>query len=151
MPIRAAARRFAVPLHRKVRRQLADRRIDTKGGFTMPQARHILLTTAALVATGAAAPTTAQATQTTIVAFRIPAQSVQGAMAQFAQQSGVQILFPYDHVQGLRTKAIHGRMTADDAISRMIAGTGLKIARSNGMIALTAMTRDRPVGGSDRA
>lgn len=105
----------------------------------MAHAKHLLSTAAALSAIISAAPTAAQASQTSIVAFHISAQSVQSAMTQFAQQSGVQILFPYDHVQGLRTKAIKGRMTPAEAINRMIAGTGLKIARtSDGVIALTA-------------
>jgi iron complex outermembrane receptor protein len=118
----------------------------------MANARHLLFTTAALSAIIAAAPTAAQATQTTIVAFLIPAQSVQSAMTAFAQQSGVQILFPYDHVQGLRTRAIKGRMTAADAISRMIEGTGLKIVRSrDGVIALTTIAHEViPTAGSSR-
>ncbi|WP_341203792.1 TonB-dependent receptor [uncultured Sphingomonas sp.] len=116
-------------------------------------AKHMLFTTAALTAIFAAMPTTAQATQANIVAFQIPAQSVQSAMTQFAQQAGVQVLFPYDHVQGVRTKAIKGRMTAADAITRMIVGTGLKVVRSNdGVIALAAIAHDNvPAPGSTRS
>jgi iron complex outermembrane receptor protein len=118
----------------------------------MAQARDMLFTIAALTAVVAAAPTAAQATQAGIVVFQIPAQSVQTAMTQFAQQSGVQILFPYDHVQGMRTKAVKGRMTPADAISRMIAGTGLRIARSrDGVIVLTAPSfQGYPAAGSSR-
>jgi iron complex outermembrane receptor protein len=109
----------------------------------------MLFTTAALTAIVAAAPTAAQATPSTIVAFRIPAQPVQSAMTLFARQSGVQILFPYDHVQGMRTRAIQGRMTPADAIARMIAGTNLTIARSgDGVIALRAVA---PVSGTPAA
>ena len=97
----------------------------------------MLLSTACVVAPAAAHGAARAETFT----FDIPAQPVQTAMALFARQSGVQILFPYDRVRGLRTQAVNGRMTAEIALSHMIAGTGLKIARSgDGVLALAAGT-----------
>lgn len=106
----------------------------------MAHARHLLFASTILSATISVAPTAAQAAQPSIVTFRIPAQPVETAMTVFAEQSGVQILFPYDQVRGLRTRAVRGRMTPTEAIAQMIEGTGLKVARNgNGVIALTAL------------
>src|SRR5690349_14812136 len=69
----------------------------------------------------------AMARESAAVHFRIPAQPVQSALALFAKQSGIQILFPYDRVAGLLTQSVNGKMTPDAALSRLIAGTGLKM------------------------
>ncbi|MPT47150.1 MAG: TonB-dependent receptor [Sphingobium sp.] len=87
---------------------------------------HLLGLTASVVAISVAAPATAETSQAR-KNFNIPAQAVKSAMPLFARQSGVQILFPYDQVEGLRTKAITGSMTPQSALKKMIAGTGLNI------------------------
>ncbi|QUT06784.1 TonB-dependent receptor [Sphingobium phenoxybenzoativorans] len=72
------------------------------------------------------------------VSFRIPAQSMQSALTLFARQSGIQILFPYDQVAGLHAQSVNGRMAPGVALSRLIAGTDLKITlSSNEVIALS--------------
>lgn len=63
--------------------------------------------------------------------FKIPAQSMQTALALFARQSGIQLLFPYDHVAGLHAQSVNGKMAPDVALQRLIAGSGLKITLSN--------------------
>lgn len=74
--------------------------------------------------------------------FHIAAQPVPTAMSQFARQSGVQILFPYDKVEGLKTQAIKGRMTPEAALTQMVKGTGLKVSRAgNNALALYAAGR----------
>ena len=93
----------------------------------MPHSRSPFTIGAATLAIATATLPSAQAKATTRMDFAIPAQSVKSAMALFARQSGIQILFPYDKVEGMRTRAVAGRMTADEALQRMLAGTGLKI------------------------
>jgi iron complex outermembrane receptor protein len=92
-----------------------------------------------VVAIAAASPAMAGETK---VKFNIPAQSVKAAMPMFARQSGLQVLFPYDQVDGLRTRTISGTMTPQAALERMIAGTGLSINLSSGkVIALSMQNR----------
>lgn len=78
----------------------------------------------AVTAPGAALATGA------IKTFRIPALPIPAAMSQFARQSGVQILFPYDQVKDLKTHAIDGQMSPEVALTQMVRGTGLRVSRT---------------------
>jgi iron complex outermembrane receptor protein len=93
----------------------------------------------ALAAPGAAAEPAA-------VQFRISAQAVQSALAAFSRQSGIQILFPYDQVAGLRAQSVNGRMTPEVALSRLIEGTGLKINRTSGDVIALSLAKRMPDG-----
>jgi iron complex outermembrane receptor protein len=57
--------------------------------------------------------------------FDIEAQEAAAALAEFSAQAGLQLLFDYDAVQGLRTRAVNGRMRVKDALGRLLTGTGL--------------------------
>ena len=57
--------------------------------------------------------------------FDIPSQPVQNALGVLAQQTGTQLLFPYDKVTGPRSNALSGRHTLVEALARMLRGTGL--------------------------
>lgn len=92
----------------------------------------------ALLTPTLAMATPSMAKDAAAVQFRIPAQPVQSALALFARQSGLQILFPYDQVAGLRAQAVTGTMTPEAALAQLIAGTGLKINHtSSNAIALS--------------
>lgn len=58
-------------------------------------------------------------------AFDISAQPLADALALFGRQSGMQILAHGDLVRGLRSGDVRGRMTAETALQRLLAGTGL--------------------------
>jgi len=97
-------------------------------------------TGASIIALSLVAPVAVHAEQAMAgspVLFSIPAQPIQTALPLFARQSGVQILFPYDAVAGMRAQSVNGRMTPEAALARLIANTGLHIkAVGNGTIAL---------------
>lgn len=83
------------------------------------------------------------------VTFKIPAQSMQSALALFAKQSGVQLLFPYDQVAGMHAQSVNGKLTPDAALARLITGTSLKVTLSNNNVIALAVSgrtnRARPV------
>ncbi len=81
------------------------------------------------------------------VSFRIAEQPVQAALAQFSQQSGLRLLYPYEQVVGLRSQGVSGAMSPRDALTRLIRGTSLKIVViKDGYVALRADTAAlRPV------
>lgn len=107
--------------------------------MTSTLTRSILIASAAVVAMPAAAAAQAD------VAFDIRAQPVQSALARFAEQSGMQILYPYDRIAGLRTAGVKGRMAPQAALGRLIAGTGLRINQSSGgVIALSLAPSPSP-------
>lgn len=74
----------------------------------------------------AQAPDAAQVAQ--VHDFRIEAQAMKTALTRFSEQSGMRILYPYDDVEGLRSNAVSGRVSARRALERMIAGHRLRIA-----------------------
>lgn len=57
--------------------------------------------------------------------FAIPAQSVADALNQFARQSGLRMLFSYEAVAGRQSDAIQGQYSPDDALRKLLDGTGL--------------------------
>ncbi len=57
--------------------------------------------------------------------FDIPAQNTGDALNAFSKQSGLRLLFSYDAVEGRRTDAIRGSFTPEEALKKLLAGTGL--------------------------
>ncbi len=65
------------------------------------------------------------------VEFRIPATDAASALTEFSTQSGMQVLFDFDVVQGLRTAQLDGRHPIRDALKKLLAGTGLTFREVN--------------------
>lgn len=61
--------------------------------------------------------------------FNIPAGAAEQTLKQFSAQSEVQLSYPTDSVQGIRTNAVQGEYHAIDALERMVAGTPLIVVR----------------------
>jgi iron complex outermembrane receptor protein len=59
--------------------------------------------------------------------IQIPAQPLEQSLKDVARRTGVNILYSPALVSGRKASAINGTMTAEDAVSRLIAGTNLKI------------------------
>ena len=75
------------------------------------------------------------------VEFDIPRQAADSALSQFARQSGLPVLFPYDLVRSHRANALRGRYEPDDGLRRLLAGTGLiATAEGNGQISVRVAT-----------
>ncbi|WNO52414.1 TonB-dependent receptor [Stakelama saccharophila] len=88
----------------------------------------------------ASAPASAQ---TTMQEYNIGPQSLSSALQEFSRVSDIQVLFPSDAIADRRTDGIHGRMTAREAVQRLIDGSRLRIASiDDNTIALTAITTD---------
>ncbi len=77
-------------------------------------------------------PATAQAEQST--RFDIPAQDLAQALDLFARQSGVQILYPYRMATGRRSAPLHGKMSARQALARLLRGHDLAVASFTGHV-----------------
>jgi len=72
-------------------------------------------------------------------AFDIPAGAATQALKQFSAQSGAQVIFPEDAIEGARTKALKGAFTPAEAMDRLLSGTDLKAAhdRESGSFAVS--------------
>ena len=62
--------------------------------------------------------------QNTIVNVRIPAEPLSGALLDFAVQAGLSINETGVDFHGAKANAVNGRFTQEDALRRLLAGTG---------------------------
>lgn len=79
---------------------------------------HRSIRLAALLAAMFAGPALAQQ------AIRIEAQDLPSALRSLAAQTGIQLLFDADAFKGARTSGLAGTLTAEEALRRLLEGTG---------------------------
>jgi outer membrane receptor protein involved in Fe transport len=102
--------------------------IHTDAGRTR---RHIALTGSMILGLGylasetVLAETALPATQSQARTYHIAAQALGPALQEFAAQAGLQLLFSESDVAGLRTEGLQGSFATDQALKRLLAGTGL--------------------------
>ena len=97
---------------------------------------HALFATSAIICM-TATPAIAQ-----VKTFDIPGQAASSGIAQFGRQADVQIGVARKDAQGKRTNAVRGQMTVDQALDRLLQGTGL-IARATGSQSYTVIPSGR--------
>ncbi len=69
--------------------------------------------------------TTPKSVRPAAIGYRIPAGPLDAAIMRFGDDAGLQMLYPADVVRGLRSAGLSGSFTADAALARLLAGTGL--------------------------
>jgi outer membrane receptor protein involved in Fe transport len=99
----------------------------------------LIVLTMAICSTGAAAEAK--------MSFRIPAQSAYGGLAEFGRQSGHELLFAYEDVQGRRTQQVEGSFEPSKAIELLLAESGLHaVLAANGVFVIQTEPRGRTPG-----
>ena len=78
----------------------------------------------------------AQSQPSTTVAIEIPAQPLGDALLQLGQQTELQFFYPSELVQGRRAPAVSGELTPEQALQRLLQGSGLIWRRSDNRISL---------------
>src|SRR5476649_84811 len=63
--------------------------------------------------------------------FDLPQQPLSDALKEYARVSGQQIIFTEDLVLGYVGKPLHGYLSASDALSQLLAGTGLFVEHTS--------------------
>lgn len=99
--------------------------------FAVPLTRLAVAMTLALTF----APGAAHA-QEAAIPIRIQPQSLSDGLLQLGQQTSLQFVFTSDLVQGLSARPVSGQMTAEDALKRLLEGTGIQYSRSGDTINL---------------
>jgi outer membrane receptor protein involved in Fe transport len=67
--------------------------------------------------------------------FSIPRGDLATALDSYMKQTGVELLYPADAVRGARTGGVQGNLSADDALSQILKGTGFTRRRDpSGMV-----------------
>ncbi len=75
------------------------------------------------------------------VPFKIDSQPAATGIPQFARQAGVQILIHADAVQGKQTAPVRGALPINEALDRLLAGTGLVVVSNDGQTIILAPPR----------
>ncbi|WP_347303021.1 TonB-dependent receptor [Croceibacterium sp. TMG7-5b_MA50] len=76
--------------------------------------------------------------------FAVPAGPASSSIPQFARQAGIQVLVEADVARGARTRALSGALEPRQALARMLAGSGLKVASWRGNV--VTLVAEQPAG-----
>lgn len=76
--------------------------------------------------------------------FRIPAGDAANTLAEFARQSGEQLIYLVDNVRGAQTRAVAGRLAPADALAAMLEHTSLTVHRDPRTGAMIVVRRAEP-------
>jgi len=68
--------------------------------------------------------------------FNIPRGDLNTALAAYMKQSGATLMYADDEMKGVHTGGAKGSLSADDALSRLLSGTGFSVRRDAGAIAI---------------
>ncbi|TKR34010.1 TonB-dependent receptor [Luteimonas gilva] len=79
----------------------------------------------------------------------IPAGDLIGALDALAKRSGVQFVYRADQLKGLRTPGVQGAASADDALDRLLRGSGY-VARRDASGAVVIVKSDAPARPAPR-
>jgi iron complex outermembrane receptor protein len=77
--------------------------------------------------------------------FDIPAQPLTDALVAFGQQSGIQVTVNGIVARDISSPAVHGKMTSEEALRQLLAGSGLIYTMSGSTVAIE---RPGPGGGA---
>lgn len=71
------------------------------------------------------------------ITFNIPAQTLSSALNAYAETANIQLSYPAELTNGLRSNAVSGQFTASQALQKLLAGSGLNSKLgANGVIML---------------
>ena len=86
---------------------------------------------------GAVALVLSFAAQAQDLNFDIPAGDLNAALSAYSKQTGQQVVFKIDDLKGKTTPGVHGAMSPEQALTALLAGTGLKVNKDpSGAIAI---------------
>jgi iron complex outermembrane receptor protein len=80
--------------------------------------------------------------------FDVPAQAARSAIVTLARQADVQIIASRGDTRGKQANAVKGTMSVEQALARMLGGTGLVARRSSGQTFVVTRERAQPVPAS---
>jgi hemoglobin/transferrin/lactoferrin receptor protein len=92
----------------------------------------LMTTVAAAVIGGSGILASPALAQTATRSFNIPAQPLASALNAFGRQSGLQVTLAASTSRGVAAQAVSGNLTPDQALARMLAGTGVNYRIANG-------------------
>ncbi len=88
----------------------------------------------------------AMAESQTSADYNIPAQDLSGALRQFAEASKLQLIYDAKAAADKRSAGVTGSMTAEAALSRLLAGSGLGYSFSGSAVTIAPAANGRASG-----
>lgn len=84
-------------------------------------------------------------------ALDIPAADLKSALNDYISQSGVELVYKADDVNGLQSQPVRGSFTAQEALARLLQGTNLAAQRgaSGAFVVVRLSDRDAPVSATE--
>ena len=74
--------------------------------------------------------------------FNIPRGDLKAALDTYATQTGTQFIYESSTLKGIQTQGVHGNLSADAALSRILSGTGFTMRKdTTGAIGITRATQ----------
>lgn len=102
-----------------------------KAGYRARQLSMALLTTVAFYPVAMAHAQTAGPAQAGEISYSIPATSLSHALAAYGERSNLQVLYTADLAKGRNSPGVSGNFAREDALRRLLAGTGLSYRFTN--------------------
>jgi iron complex outermembrane receptor protein len=68
--------------------------------------------------------------------FDIPAGDLEATLNAYSAQTGVQLIYAEKIIKGIHSRGVKGDLAPDDALLRILAGTGLSVHRDSGVVAI---------------
>ena len=104
---------------------------------------------AVCISSALAAPAIAQAQPAARMPFNIPAQPLDAALRRFSEQSRQQVLFSESAVAGRRAPAVTGSYTPQEALARLLEGSGVRVNATRPGVFTLAQDPASPARGKD--
>ncbi len=82
--------------------------------------------------------------------FNIPGGDLKGALNTYAKQVGIALIYADDEIRNTRTRGAHGDLTAADALSHILAGTGFATLREASAVAIVRADAAKPARAQKR-
>jgi len=75
--------------------------------------------------------------------FDIPSGDMERALRAYMTQSGVQVFVPDEAIRGIRTNGVKGELSPDEALSRLLSGTGLAVHHEGSAVGIVRADRSQ--------
>src|ERR1044072_1480076 len=73
--------------------------------------------------------------------FDIPSGDLKSALSAYGKQTGVALMYSADALRGAKSDGVHGDLSADAALTRILSGTGFSVRRhASGSVAIVRET-----------
>ena len=72
--------------------------------------------------------------------FNIPGGDLKSALDSYAKQAGVTLVYSGEAVKGAHTKGAKGDLSSDEALLRILSGTGFVAQRDSGVVEIVRRT-----------